>query len=156
MMLRRHLIYIYVGVAGMLAACTGNKVYDKYEHTPIAGWEKNDSLTFDIPRMKAPGTYQAQLGLRINGAYPFMGLTLIVRQTVYPGQRTRTDTLRCQLIDENGNAYGQGVNFYQYHYLVNALTLRQGDSLHVSVRHDMKREILPGIADVGFQLSKLH
>ena len=61
-----------------LASCKDSLVYDSYSHTPIAGWEKNDTLTFDIPPLAMAGYYQEQLGLRITGAYPFMGLTLIV------------------------------------------------------------------------------
>jgi hypothetical protein len=37
---------------------------------------------------------------------------------------------------------------------VRQLQLQEGDSLHVVVRHNMKREILPGIFDVGIKLLK--
>ena len=30
----------------------------------------------------------------------------------------------------------------------------KGDSIIVSVRHNMKREILPGISDIGYMLIK--
>lgn len=144
---------LYIVLAWMLTACTGKKVYDVYHHTPIAGWEKNDTLTFDIPPVQAGGIYQSNLGLRINGAYPFMGLTLIVQQTIHPSMKSQTDTIHCKLIDENGNTNGQGICYYQYNYHITDLHLQQGDSIHVSIRHDMKREILPGIADIGIQLS---
>lgn len=147
--------YIVLLVTGLLAAsCTGNKVYDKYNHTPVAGWEKNDTLSFDIPRVKTGGLYNAELGLRINNSYPFMGLTLIVTRTIYPKMVVHTDTLNCHLIDKNGNTNGQGISYYQYDFPVGYLQLQKGDSLHVTVRHDMKREILPGISDIGLQLSK--
>jgi hypothetical protein len=32
--------------------------------------------------------------------------------------------------------------------------LHRGDSLHLSVHHDMKREILPGITSVSIKLKK--
>lgn len=34
------------------------------------------------------------------------------------------------------------------------MTLVPGDSLQISVRHDMKREILPGVSDVGIKIEK--
>ena len=39
-----------------------------------------------------------------------------------------------------------GLSIYQMH---------QGDSIHVAIRHDMKREILPGVSDIGIKISKI-
>lgn len=136
-----------------LTSCDSKKVYDTYEHTPIAGWEKSDLLSFSIPKVATSGTYSTDLGLRVNESYPFMSVTLIVEQHILPSDKTVTDTLKCSLIDEKGNTTGQGVNLYQYRFHVSDLPLQAGDSLQVKVRHDMKREILPGISDVGIRLS---
>ena len=92
--------------------------------------------------------------MRINNRYPYMQVRLIVQQTVYPSGLTTTDMLDCDLIDEHGNAMGQGVSQYQYIFPLKTLQLHRGDSLHVSVRHDMNREILPGITSIGIKLSK--
>lgn len=139
---------------GMMTACIGNTVYHQYAHTPLEGWERNDTLKFQVPRAQVEGQYEEEIGLRINGEYPFLGLRLIVNQTVYPKHQTYIDTLDCELINKNGNATGKGVTMYQYQFHLTTLRLEKGDSLSVSVRHDMKREILPGIADVGVKLSK--
>lgn len=142
-------------MAGLLcAACTGNKVYDHYDHTPIAGWEKIDTLKFDVPRLSKSGLYATSMGLRINNAFPFISMTLIVEQTVLPANRTVIDTINCPLMDKNGRVRGKGIAFYQYHFPVSLMTLQQNDSLHITVRHDMKREILPGISDVGIELER--
>ena len=65
-----------------------------------------------------------------------------------------TDTVACQLTDRKGNAAGKGISYHQYQFPVTELMLQDGDSLFVSIRHDMKREILPGISDVGFSLTR--
>ena len=119
----------------VLTSCDFNTVYDKYDHTHA-------------------GIYREELGLRINDAYPFMRLHLIVEQRLIPGERTRLDTLNCYLIDEDGNIRGQGVSYYQYTFPITQMQLQEGDSLHISIRHDMKREILPGIADIGIKLTR--
>ena len=149
---RYTLLYIIVLAATILTACDRQTVYSHYEHTPIAGWERNDSLSFDIPATGAAACLQEEVGLRISGDYPFMAVTLIVEQTVLPGKQARRDTLVCQLTDEKGWLTGQGVSQYQYRYALKTVALDKGDSLHVTIRHNMKREILPGIADVGFIL----
>lgn len=148
----RKAIFLLLAGLLLLSACD-NKVYDKYHHTPIAGWEKNDTLSFDIPKMEKAGNYNIDLGLRINNAFPFMGLTLIVEQTLYPSSKTLTDTLNTNLINKNGSPLGRGLSYYQYIFHVRDIGLQRGDSLHITVRHDMKHEILPGISDVGISLS---
>ncbi len=139
--------------ATALQSCNESKVYDKYDHTPLSGWEKNDTLRFDIPRLTADGMYESTLGLRITDNYPFMGLTLIVEQRLMPADTIFTDTVKCELTDRNGKTRGKGVSYYQFRFPVTKMQLSKGDSLHIRVRHDMKREMLPGISDVGISLS---
>ncbi|MGI6242887.1 MAG: gliding motility lipoprotein GldH [Prevotella sp.] len=138
----------------LCAACTRGRVYHHYNHTPVAGWEKVDTLSYNVPPVAKQGRYDTELGLRINSAFPFVSLTLIVEQTVYPSLRQRVDTINCKLVDGNGNFKGQGISYYQYHYPISQMQLQQRDSLHITVRHDMRREILPGISDVGIVLTR--
>ena len=88
-----------------------------------------------------------------------MGLTLIVEQNIYHNNKhvrsaCKTDTVNCQLIDKNGVSKGQGISYYQYNFPINVYRLNQGDSIHITVRHDMKREILPGVSDIGVKITK--
>lgn len=137
-----------------LSACNRKLVYDRYASTPISGWEKNDTLSFDIRPVSGTDTYDMWLGLRTSEAYPFTAVTLIVEQHIYPKDTIVNDTVSCQITDHHGNASGSGVNFHQYRFPVNSLQLQDGDSIHIRVRHDMKREILPGISDVGISLRR--
>lgn len=138
----------------LMAACNQRRVYDSYLPTPLSGWEKNDTLTFITAPMDTSGVYATTLGLRTNSAYPFTAITLIVEQRAMPAGTLRTDTLNCQLTDERGTPTGKGTNYYQYEFPVGKMTLHAGDSLHINVRHDMKREILPGIANVGICIER--
>lgn len=68
-------LWQWAGVALMLtllAACIGNKVYYRYDHTPLNGWEKNDTLTFSVPKMPTEGLYNSHLLLRVSQGYPFI------------------------------------------------------------------------------------
>jgi len=134
-------------------SCEINTVYDRYEHTPTAGWERNDTLTFYIPPVKREGQYREEIGLRTNGQYPFQSLCLVVEQSVMPRQQPIVDTLFCTLIDRKGNVKGRGVSVYQYRFHLNTISMNEGDSIRVKIRHNMKREILPGISDVGIRLA---
>lgn len=156
-MQRRYTLYnIMVAVMCMMAmvvaSCTTNTVFDSYAHTPLAGWEKNDTLTFDVKPLALSGEYSEQVGLRMTNAFPFTSISLIVEQHIYPKDKVLTDTIKCPITDQRGNFLGDGVSSYQYLFPLKEVTLSRGDSLHVSIRHNMKREILPGVSDVGLKL----
>lgn len=138
----------------VLAACNRHLVYDKFMHTPVAGWEKNDTLLFEIPPVSQASTYQSRLELRVVDDYPFVSITLIVERHIYPRNEVRLDTLNCPLTDRRGNAAGKGISYHQYIFDMSPIQLQQGDSIHVRIRHDMKREILPGVSDVGIMMLK--
>ncbi len=170
----RSILYI-IGVAALLASCTSQTKYYHYVHTPVTGWEKNDTISFDVPPLEQGGEYGRQVDLRITGFYPFMKLTLIVEtDCIGRHQRGRKasrahvaygtshgrgdvsrDTVRCTLISSDGRATGHGVGNYQYTFSMPTRTYHGGDSLHITIRHDMKREILPGISDIGMKLSRM-
>ena len=154
---RHTLLYIYIVMCMgmMLMSCDDRIVFSHYESTPVRGWERNDTLSFNIERIHETNLYAEEIGVRITGDYPFKGLSLIVEQTMQPSNTTTTDTLHCDLIDDVGHANGKGINHYQYLFPLATLKLDKGESVHVAIRHCMKREILPGITDVGLTLSRL-
>lgn len=150
---------IAVGATWLLPSCNNTTIFDEYAHTPIAGWEKNDTLSFEVSPLAENGLYHQSLGLRITGDYPFMSLTLIVKQTIFHNKKKvlsecKTDTVNCQLIDKNGVSKGQGISYFQFNMPINTYQMHQGDSIHIAIQHDMKREILPGVSDVGVKISK--
>ena len=143
-------------------ACSGQKVYDSYCHTPLAGWEKNDPVEYDVPPVKVAGDYAAEVGIRITDAFPFTALFLVVTETVVPSnevgtlscETTTTHVLTCDFMNADGKDAGRGLSYHQFAYPLPSISLQEGDSLHVSIRHDMKREILTGVSDIGLTLSK--
>lgn len=149
--------FILFTVATALVSCNRKTVYDHYEHTPLTGWEKNDTLIYRMPAFKESGTYSEELGLRISDTYPFTSICIIVDQTVIPkdrdmGQRTLSDTIMCSLFDSDGSIKGNGVSLFQYGNHFNDISLEKGDSVEVRIRHNMKREILHGINDIGIRI----
>lgn len=149
------LLYIIVSVvmtAAVAVSCATDTVYYSYAHTPVAGWEKNDTLTFNIPGMAAPGTYSQQVGLRMTSAFPFTSISLIVEQRIMPRGKVLTDTIKCPITDIRGNFLGDGISSFQYMFPLREVTLNKKDSIHVSIRHNMKREILPGVSDIGLKM----
>lgn len=147
-------ILVGLTVATALPSCDRKTVFDQYDNTPIAGWERNDTLTFGPVKISTTGAYAETIGLRTNGGYPFQSLCLIVEHEILPQGTTTVDTLNCSLIDRDGTVKGKGVGYYQYGFPMKDRLLNHGDSIYVRIRHDMKREIMPGITDVGIKISE--
>lgn len=137
-----------------LSSCIDKCIYDHYEHTTVGGWEKNDALTFDIPSLKESGRYSMSLGLRTSEAYPFQNLSLVVEQTSFPAKKKTVDVVNCNIADRQGTMLGNGITLYQYTMPIRKKFHMRGDSLHITVRHNMKREILPGIVDIGIKIDR--
>ena len=150
----RLLIMTLITVALALASCNRNTIYSHYENTPIEGWERFDTLTFSEIPIKANAYYREEIGIRINDRFPFQSLFLVVEQHIRPSNTVRTDTLSCKLIDNNGYVKGRGLTYYQYSFHLTTLHLNAGDTLDIRIKHNMRKEILPGVADVGMTISK--
>ncbi len=145
---------LFFTVALTFVSCDRKTVYAHYEHTDTYGWEKNDTLKFGIPPLKHSGIYHEELGIRHNFSYPFKRLTVSIEQTIYPKGEKREYTANCNFIDEQGAKESSGIVLFQYNRPVANLELQEGDSLHICIIHNMKREILPGISDIGIMLTE--
>lgn len=141
-------------LTNILTACTDSRIYDHYEHASVGGWEKNDALTFDIKPLEKSGRYTLSLGIRTNDAYPFQNLSLVVEQTSFPSNKRSVDVINCDIVNRNGRMLGNGVTLYQYSLPIKKKFHMSGDSLHITVHHNMKREILPGIVDIGIRMDR--
>lgn len=140
--------------AATVVSCQQNTVFDKYRSTHISGWDKTQLLEYDIPAVGSPGNYYETVGIRFTHDYPFTALSLIVEQKIFPRKITVIDTLNCEIVDKEGNMKGRGLHLSQVDTLFRSVTLHAGDSIHVIIRHNMRRDMLPGISDIGFKLSE--
>lgn len=137
-------------------SCDTNTPYYHYAHTPIDGWEKNDTLRYDVQPLKKGGEHQITVALRLNGAYPFRKLYLIMEQDIYPRLQYKTDTICFDVTSKEGRFTGNGISYYQYTVPVCREHFIENDSIHITIRHAMKRDILPGISDIGIKLERIH
>lgn len=132
--------------------CGGDMVYSHYENTDLSGWQKEDTLFYNVPKMRQGGRYREELSLRGNGFYPFKTLEVIVEQCVLPRGEVLRDTVPIEMMDRRGNIQGRGMSVYNYSQPLRVIDLSARDSLIIKIRHNMKRELLPGISDIGIQI----
>lgn len=150
-----HIIYrvtAIIAAALLVAACDDGRVYDSFAQVDMAEWSAQDTAYFDVPRQSA-GQYALTLTVRSTGDYPYQNLALVVETTIVPRHLLQRDTVFCTLRDAAPQPLSQqGVSLSERSFGVRALQLQRGDSLHIAVRHVMRRNALPGISEVGLRL----
>ena len=144
---------IFLTVALAVAGCDRKMIYHHYEHTSLEGWEKGDTLFFAVKPIAQRTVMRRDVELRTAGSYPFRNLSLIVEQTILPSYSICRDTLDCCLVTPDGTVLGQGITLYQYRFSLPDTNLEEGDSLSLRIYHNMRCEVLPGVADVGLRLT---
>ena len=154
-----YIIALMVIAVGAVS-CSDPRTYDQYKNVSLQGWSRNDTLTFDIPR-QWEGNYQLDLCLRAAQTYPYRNISMIMdRKVIYYKQhkkqeKTYSDTINCEIINDKGILVGQkGISNTEIRQAITAFRLNRNDSMHVTIRHIMSRESLPGISDVGIRLLK--
>ena len=100
-MMKKKILFFFF-IISLFSACNGDMTYSKYTDISIAGWERSDSVIFNIPPLKQTGTYAPTLGVRIDNSFPFKSVAVIVEQTVYPKKTIFRDTINCKLYDDKG------------------------------------------------------
>jgi gliding motility-associated lipoprotein GldH len=148
----RHSIIPLIVAVLALAACTVDALFSSFQPISGEGWLRTDTIRFYTSPIPADGLYSEELGLRTNSRYPFMQLSMIVNQQTRPSRIDRTDTIVVSLTDNEGIVQGEGICHYIYSIPLQAVQLNKGDTLLVSVHHNMIRQQLEGVTDVGFTL----
>lgn len=153
----RHIFSLAAAALLLLtASCEQRTVLHAYKPTAIEGWEKNDSLIFPVDSLPRTGRYNLMLGLRTTSAYPYQEVWIIVDTRLRQPRFEHSDTLHCQLVNAKGDIRGRGVSTYQYDFPLDAKYLLRGQRGQIRIHHMMKREILPGISDVGIEIRFAH
>ena len=141
-------------MAAVFLSCDRKTVYSHYEHTSQEGWERLDTLFFEVPPVKEAGTYQEEIGIRTDIGFPFQSLALNVAQDIFPQGEHYQTTKNCVLYDETGKERGSGISRFQTVVYLTDIHLNQGDSMRICITHHMRREMMSGVSDIGIILRK--
>ena len=141
-------------IALSLSACTGGTVYHSYKPLPQAGWDRCDTVRFDLPEAERDIDGTLFIGLRTTANIRYRDVVLAVEQHLDAPFAYRCDTVRYPLADAEGFALSPGVNHHQYESQQVPFHLQKGQSGSVRIRHLMRHEVVPGITEVGIRVSK--
>lgn len=152
--MKRYTLYIIAlaAVIAGLVSCKGNHVYDSYRDIDYNGWNRADTLDFDVGKVPA-GTYDICLGFRATTAYPYKELGFDLVWTTYPSGKVYRKSVKCNVFDDNGHMLGNsGISSDDFLFRVGTISIAKGDSTVFSVSHAMNQDVMPGLTAVGLQL----
>lgn len=151
---KQFLTILTLAAAAIFASCDSKTVYSHYEHTPQEGWERIDTLFFEVPPVKEAGIYQEEIGIRTDIGFPFLSLALNVAQDVLPQGEHYQTTKNCVLYDEMGKELGNGISRFQTVVYLTDVKLNAGESMRICITHNMRREMMTGVSDIGIILTR--
>ena len=119
-------------------------------------WKKNDIQTFDFDINDVQNQKNLMFVVRNNNDYPYSNLRLIT-SIEHNKKKISTDTLNFVLAKPNGEWIGRGFGdakeiIFQYKL---KYKFPQNGKYSVKVMHAMRKNVLPGIEDIGIKIQNL-
>ena len=136
-----------------MLACSADTQFHTYKPLPAEGWERCDTVCFNIPKAEENIDGSLFIGLRTAANVDIQDIVLAVEQCNDSTGVLRRDTIRYPLADAEGNALAGGVNCHQYENMQLPFHVQKGESRTVRIYHLMTCDLVPGIMDVGIRVS---
>ena len=151
----KHIIFIYCSLLFLLSSCnTADTAYHRYVQIGDDGWENCDTLVFTVDTIRLFGDYTSYVCLRTHPDFPYRYLSVLVEQTdLRKGVRQKKE-VRVEIVNKDGAQEGTGLTFHTYEVPLFKHWMGPGDSVRIAVKHNMTREQMPGIMNVGVKLKR--
>lgn len=137
-----------------LSACTDDVLLHSYKSLPAEGWDRRDTVCFDLSQADKDINGTLTLGLRTIAHVGIQDVVLAVEQCFVEPYAYRQDTIRYPLTDAEGNTLVKGVNFRQYETQQLPISMKKGQSGSVRIHHLMRREEISGFTEIGIKIEK--
>lgn len=152
----RKLIYAFCFVV-CLCSCSLNVKYSNYRHISSNGWDLSDTLLFTTDTLWETGRYQFTCGVRTRRNFPYRELVMLVDRKVYRDSLLvlhKLEKVKCPVINSSGGMLGEGIASKNHEQKLKDFYMLRGDSVVIEIYHQMTRQTLPGIVDVGILMEK--
>ena len=143
---------LFILHSSFFIACTENTFFHSYKSLPAEGWERRDTICFDVPQQAEDIDGTLTIGLRTKANIGIQDVAIAVEQRLQAPAAYRCDTVRYPLTDAEGTALTGGINIHQYETQHLPLHLQKGQQGTIRIHHLMRRELIPGITDIGIRV----
>lgn len=149
--LSRGLLLLFAACA--IGACDKQTVYHNFHSLPGEGWNKQDTVVFDVAVCDSQTHYRLDIEIRNTARYPYQDIGLGLCYCGPGISRTTTDSLHYILADRQGHWKGEGWGgLYQTSFPAGTVRIDSAGTYHFRLVHTLPDETLQGINDIGIRL----
>lgn len=151
----KRIIIILTPAVMLLSSCSDNSLLDASSPISEAGWNIKDTLDFKVNVVDPSVATNFYINVRNADGYPYSNLYLVMI-TKAPNGKQASDTLECQLADDNGKWLGKGAGDIYDNRIPFKRNVRFPLAGEYSFRitHCMRTDVVPLIMDVGLRIEK--
>ena len=151
--LRNSILFLFI--CWITTACNENTLYHSYQSIPREGWNRNDTLVFNVPIADSLTVLHLSAEVRNESNYPYRNLYLTVSQNLEDSTTWKTDTLLFVLANKDSKWIGTGWgSLFQSDLPVRDIATRHSGNYKIRVTHGMKDDTLKGISDIGIKIER--
>lgn len=152
-LLRKSLVLLFI--ASLCMACDKQTVYHAFLSLPTEGWQRKDTLSFQVTVPDSATYYNIFIEVRNRSSYPYQNLPLHICYDNPEVQDFKRDTLEIRLADSTGVWLGNGWGgLYQSSLRAGIVRVGKAGEYRFKITHLLPDELLPGINDVGIKLKR--
>lgn len=141
----------------IVCSCSLDVKFSKYVPVSSDGWNLEDTIEFSTDTLRQDGRYGFTCGVRTRRAFPYQNLVLMVEREVYRDSLIvlhKREKVTCPIVTQEGSFTGEGIATKLHETDLKDFIMQTGDSVVVKIYHQMTRQDLPGIVDVGMKMEK--
>ena len=152
-LLRKSLTLLFI--ASLFMACDKQTVYHTFQSLPTEGWQRKDTLSFQVTVPDSATFYSISVEVRNRNNYPYQNLPLLICYDNPETQNLKKDTLEIKLADSTGVWSGDGWGgLYQSTLRAGMVRIGKAGEYRFRITHLLPDTLLPGINDVGIKLRR--
>ena len=147
---------ILLFVASTLVACDKQTIYHSYQALPAEGWQKKDTLSFNVEVPDSFTYYKLFVEVRNRNDYPYQNINLSISYLAPTDTLSLpTDTIQLTLADKEGKWKGTGWgSLYQSEFPVGGIRIRKPGNYQFKIAYTFTDQSLNGINDIGIRLNR--
>lgn len=138
----------------LATACMEDTLLHCYKPVSPEGWQRRDTLCFDLSASDKAMQGVLTVGLRTVADLPMQDIVLAVEQRIDSPMVFRRDTVHYPLTDAEGRPFVSGTNNLQFETQSIPFHRPAGSQGTIRIHHLMTREAVQGITEVGIRISK--
>ena len=154
--LRFYKAIVYLVMSWLLTACNNQTCYHQFRHINELGWQLTDTLSFEVPLTDSLHSYLLTLQIRHTAHYPYKNIRIGLQAISPDSLIMKTEYYSVKLMNEEGFWISSGQGGF-YHLNLGEMLLAHSISgaWHINIFQAIGDSILPGIHDLGIEVSTL-